>query len=161
MSELIPLTKEQAAQFGMARADRERIHIKWDPKVGKVGVAELRKPIMGAAAAVAAMSQIAGLSGKNNEDLVKAAAALQLTAGALEVLGALRGLLQLRTAAKAAEAAAHLAKWGPAALVVGAAAAGGAAIYALTMEQREFNFDGDYSTPAGQREMMRQVEATR
>jgi ferric-dicitrate binding protein FerR (iron transport regulator) len=116
---------------------------------------------MGAAAAVSAMSQIAALSGQGNEDLIKAAAALQMTAGALEVISALRGVLQLRTAIKAAEAAAHITKWGPAALAVGAAAAGGAAIYALTMEQQEFNFEGDYSTGAGQREMMMQLEGTR
>ncbi len=159
MGELTPLTRAQAAEF--REMDRPPVPVRWDPQVAGLSLADVRKPVMGAAAAVSAMSQIAALSGQGNEDLIKAAAALQMTAGALEVISALRGVLQLRTAIKAAEAAAHITKWGPAALAVGAAAAGGAAIYALTMEQQEFNFEGDYSTGAGQREMMMQLEGTR
>lgn len=149
------------ADLALADADRPAIPVRWEPQVAKISANDLRKPIMGAASAAAAMAQIASLSGDNNEELVKAAAALQMAAGALEVISALRGVLQLRTALKSAEAAAHLAKWGPAALAVGAAAAGGAAVYALTMDQQDFNFEGDYSTPAGQRQMMMQMEATR
>lgn len=145
----------------MASADLPAVPVRWDPQVARVSLNDLRKPLLGAATAASAMAQIASLSGRENDDLVKAAAALQLAAGGLEVISALRGLLQLRTALKATEGAAHLAKWGPAALAVGAAAAGGAAIYALTMEQREFNFEGDYSGDAGRRQMMMDMEGIR
>lgn len=158
MSELTPLTRAQAAEFGMATADLVAPAITWDPKVGAVDVTQVRRTVGAAAGAAQAMGQIMTLAGRSNEQAVKAAAALQLTAGGLEVLSALRGLTSTLAAVKYAEGSAALAKWGPAGLVVAGIAAGGAAAYAFTMDSREYNFTADYSTEAGQRHMMTQLE---
>lgn len=156
-SEMSPIKQHQISSFVMANADRERIPVRWEPRSGGMTARELSRPFSSMGRAINAMGVLLEAAGGSRGDVRQAAAAFSLIGAGIEVAASLRAIWQAFTAAKAAEGTAHLAKWGPAALAVGATAAAGVAAYIIMMDRREFNFEGDYSKPSGQRKMQAQM----
>lgn len=95
-----------------------------------------------------------------NDSLAKAAALISLIGGGAQVFTGLTEIANSIRAIKAAEGAAHIAKWSMLGIVGGvavaaAAAAVGYAVAEETSRYTEETHTGDFSTDAGRRSLVR------
>lgn len=168
MGELDPIAKDQVSGYAMMRADLDAL--KLDLPLRSTSPATLngmRSVLTGARRAssgmATSMGQIGLLSGSSSEDLMKVVAAVQLVSGGAQILAALEAVYDLWTAGKIAVGTASLSKYMILAPVIAVAAIGAGVVYEqmISEQTRQFDFQGDYSTPAGQRLMQRQLASTR
>jgi len=167
-SELSPIKQHQVSGFVMASVDLDSVELNLPLKTpSAANLANFRTAIgglkTGTGRMASSMSQLGLLSGAMGEDVGKVIATVQLVSAGASILSALEAIYDLRTAAKIAEGIAHLAKYLVLAPVVAGFAIAAAVVFGeiISEQTRQFDFTGDYSTPAGTRLMQRQLEGTR
>lgn len=164
--ELDPIKRDQVSGFVMMGADLDVLPPGYQPmSADPATLANMKSALGGAKSSlnsmVTSMATIGLINENMGEDVTKVMAAVQLIGGGAQLMSAMRVLHDIQTVQKTSEGLAHIARYGPGAVVVGAVAIGAAIAYEFMIREqtRQYEFRGDYSNPAGIRSLQRQIES--